>query len=109
MIEVSMTLSPIKDTSGDVIGISSISRDISERKRVENELIRRNQELSRLFFISSAMRGTLESQKLLRMILTAVTMSDGLGFNRAILFIVDKKRNILKGEMGVGPATHDEA
>lgn len=109
MIEVNMTLSPIKDTSGDVIGISGISRDISERKRVENELIRRNQELSRLFFISSAMRGTLESQKLLRMILTAVTMSDGLGFNRAILFIVDKKKNVLKGEMGVGPASHDEA
>ena len=33
IIEVSLTLSPIKDTAGEVIGISGITRDISERKR----------------------------------------------------------------------------
>ena len=109
IIEVSLTLSPIKDTAGEVIGISGISRDISERKRVEKELIRRNQELSRLFFISSAMRGTLELDRLLRMVLTAVTMSDGLGFNRAILFLVDEKKGVAKGAMGVGPASPEEA
>jgi PAS domain S-box-containing protein len=109
IIEVSLTLSPIKDTAGDVIGISGISRDISERKRVEKELVRRNQELSRLFFISSAMRGTLELDRLLRMVLTAVTMSDGLGFNRAILFLTDEKADVVKGVMGVGPANTEEA
>ncbi len=109
LIEVSMTLSPIKSASGGVIGVSSISRDISERKRIEKELIRRNQELSRLFFISSAMRGTIELDKLLRMVLTAVTMGDGLGFNRAILFLVDEEKNVLKGAMGVGPASPEEA
>ncbi|TAL28114.1 MAG: PAS domain S-box protein [Nitrospirae bacterium] len=109
IIEVSLTLSPIKDSAGEVIGISGISRDISERKRVEKELIRRNQELSRLFFISSAMRGTLDLDRLLRMVLTAVTMSDGLGFNRAILFLVDEKKGVVKGAMGVGPASPEEA
>lgn len=109
IIEVSLTLSPIKDTTGEVIGISGISRDISEKKRVENELIRRNQELSRLFFISSAMRGTLDLERLLRMVLTAVTMSDGLGFNRAILFLVDEAKRVIKGAMGVGPASPEEA
>lgn len=109
VIEVSLTLSPIKDASGEVIGISGISRDISERKRIEKELIRRNQELSRLFFISSAMRGTLELEKLLRMVLTAVTMSDGLGFNRALLFLMDEEGRKLRGAMGVGPASPEEA
>ncbi len=109
LIEVSLTLSPIKDASGEVIGISGISRDISEKKRVEKELIRKNQELQRLFMISTAMRGTLELPRLLRMILTAVTMSDGLGFNRAILFLIDEERNVIKGEMGVGPADYEEA
>ncbi|HDO21264.1 MAG TPA: PAS domain S-box protein, partial [Nitrospirae bacterium] len=102
-------LSPIKDTSGEVIAISGISRDISEKKKVEKELIRRNQELSRLFFISSAMRGTLELNKLLRMVLTAVTMSDGLGFNRSILFMIDEEKNVVRGVMGVGPADSEEA
>jgi PAS domain S-box-containing protein len=109
IVEVSLTLSPIKDAAGDVIGISGISRDISEKKRVEKELIRKNQEISRLFFISSAMRSTLELDRLLRMVLTAVTMSDGMGFNRAILFLIDESRNSLKGVMGVGPASPEEA
>jgi len=109
IIEVSLTLSPIKDAAGEVIGISGISRDISERKRVEKELVRRNKELSRLFFISSAMRGTLELDRLLRMVLTAVTMSEGLGFNRAILFLVDEKKEVIRGAMGVGPASYEEA
>jgi len=109
IIEVSLTLSPIKDAAGEVIGICGISRDISEKKRVEKELIRRSQEMSRLFFISSAMRSTLELNKLLRMVLTAVTMSDGMGFNRAILFLLNEERQALKGVMGVGPATPEEA
>ncbi|MFI5296203.1 MAG: PAS domain S-box protein [Thermodesulfovibrionales bacterium] len=109
IIEVSLTLSPIKDAAGEIIGISGISRDISGKKSVEKELIRRNQELSRLFFISSAMRGTLELDKLLRMVLIAVTMSDGMGFNRAILFLVDESKNVLKGAMGVGPGSPEEA
>jgi PAS domain S-box-containing protein len=109
LIEVSLTLSPIKDVTGDIIGISGISRDISDKKRVEKELIRRNQELSRLFFVSSAMRSTLELDRLLRMVLTAVTMSDGLGFNRAILFLVDEETESLRGTMGVGPSSPEEA
>lgn len=109
LIEVSLTLSPIKDASGSIIGVSGISRDISGRKAVEKELIKRNQELSRLFFISSAMRSTLDLNRLLRMILTAVTMGDGLGFNRAVLFLVDEERKVLKGAMGVGPSSYEEA
>lgn len=108
-IEISLTLSPVKDASGEIIGVSGISRDISEKKLVEKELIRKNQELSRLFFIGSAMRSTLDLEKLLRMILTAVTMSDGLGFNRAVLFLIDEEKRLLKGVMGVGPASHEEA
>jgi PAS domain S-box-containing protein len=109
IISVSLTLSPIKNAAGEIIGISGISRDISEKKNVEKELVRRNQELSRIFFISSAMRGTLELDRLLRMVLTAVTMGDGLGFNRSILFLVDEEMRILRGAMGVGPATYEEA
>jgi PAS domain S-box-containing protein len=108
-IEISLTLSPVLDSSGNVTGISGISRDISEKKRVEKELIRKNQELSRLFFINSVVRSTLSLDKLLRIVLTVVTMSDGLGFNRAILFLVDEQQNTVKGIMGIGPRSPEEA
>ncbi|MDA8155930.1 MAG: PAS domain S-box protein [Actinomycetota bacterium] len=107
LIEVSITLSPIKDAAGETIGISGISRDITKKKQVERDLIRKNQEVSRLYFISSAMRGTLELDRLLRMTLTTVTMSDGLGFNRAVLFWLED--GVLEGAMGVGPSSPDEA
>lgn len=109
LIEVSLTLSPILDHSGNVTGISGISRDISEKKMVEKELIRKNQELSKLFFINSVVRSTLDLDKLLKMVLTVVTMGDGFGFNRAILFLVDESTGTLKGTMGVGPASPEEA
>jgi PAS domain S-box-containing protein len=38
-IEVSVTISPIKDEAGHVIGASKIARDISDRKRIERMLI----------------------------------------------------------------------
>ncbi len=38
LIEVSLCVSPIKNARGDVIGISSIARDITEGKRAEREL-----------------------------------------------------------------------
>ncbi len=37
-IDVSLTVSPIKDEGGRVIGTSKIARDITERKRTETEL-----------------------------------------------------------------------
>jgi PAS domain S-box-containing protein len=37
-IDVSLTISPIKDGSGSVIGASTIARDITERRRMEEEL-----------------------------------------------------------------------
>ena len=37
MVDVSITLSPIRDDDGVVVGISSIIRDISERRRLEAE------------------------------------------------------------------------
>ena len=39
LIEVSVTISPIRDAAGHVIGASKIARDISERKEVERRLI----------------------------------------------------------------------
>jgi signal transduction histidine kinase len=46
---------------------------------------------------------------LLLVILTAVTAGDGLGFNRAILLLVDEQGSVIKGRLGVGPADSDEA
>ena len=38
LINVSITLSPVFDTSGELVAISTIARDITERKRAEEDL-----------------------------------------------------------------------
>ncbi len=44
-IDVSSRISPIKDTGGAVIGASNIARDITERKRADDEIQRLNNEM----------------------------------------------------------------
>jgi PAS domain S-box-containing protein len=38
-VQVSLTVSPIKDKSGDIIGGSTIARNISDSKKLENQLL----------------------------------------------------------------------
>ena len=59
-INISLTVSPIKDASDKVIGASTIARDITERKRMEEELKktmaeleRSNAELERFAYVAS--------------------------------------------------------
>jgi PAS domain S-box-containing protein/diguanylate cyclase (GGDEF)-like protein len=42
LINISVTVSPIRDTAGDVIGASKIARDITERKRADDKIRRLN-------------------------------------------------------------------
>ena len=48
-IVVSLTVSPIADSSGTIIGASKIARDITERKRVEAALAKRADEQAALY------------------------------------------------------------
>lgn len=44
-LEVEITVSPVRDSEGKVTGASAIGRDITERKRAEEEIRRLNEEL----------------------------------------------------------------
>jgi two-component system sensor histidine kinase/response regulator len=39
LVDVSLTISPVKDTSGKIIGASKIARDITQQKQAERELV----------------------------------------------------------------------
>ncbi len=44
-IHVSLTISPVKDSTGKIVGASTIARDITERKQAEEEIQRLNKTL----------------------------------------------------------------
>ncbi|OGP88892.1 MAG: hypothetical protein A2156_02525 [Deltaproteobacteria bacterium RBG_16_48_10] len=66
-------------------------------------------QLSTLCELNKTLLTTVHFERILGMILTATTHGDGLGFNRAMLFMVDEKRRVLKGTIAVGPDNAEEA
>ena len=60
-IDVSVTISPVKNARGEVIGASKIARDISERKRAEQRLV---MQLARLELFSLITRAIGQRQDL---------------------------------------------
>jgi diguanylate cyclase (GGDEF)-like protein len=82
---------------------------MEEITKIKQELERTRTELAILYEISNAMRTTLKMDEILYIILTGVTAHIGLGFNRAILFLVNEKLGIIEGKMGIGPETGEEA
>ena len=79
----------------------------TSRAVLENE--KRVKQLSTLCELNKALLTTVHFERILHLILTAVTIGDGLGFNRAMLFLVDEKSRTLRGEMALGPDNPEEA
>ena len=82
---------------------------MEEIERIKQELERTKFELDILYQISNAMRTTLRLDEVLYIILTGVTAHIGLGFNRAVLFLINDRERLIEGKMGIGPETDKEA
>jgi PAS domain S-box-containing protein len=53
-VDISLAVSPIRDAQSHVVGVSSIARDISERKRAEEQILKLNAELEHRVQIRTA-------------------------------------------------------
>ena len=49
IIDVSLTISPIRDATGQIVGASSIARDITARKRAEHDILQAKEDWERTF------------------------------------------------------------
>ena len=70
---------------------------------------RKDYQISLISQISESIQKDDEIDRVLYAILTAVTSGSGLGFNRAMLFLIDDVDSMLIGKMAVGPDTFEEA
>ena len=80
-----------------------------EKEQLQKELEKSRSELWMFYEISNLMRTTLKLDEVLYIILSCVTSHEGLGFNRAMLFLVNERKRVLEGKMGIGPDSADEA
>lgn len=66
-------------------------------------------QLSTLWELNKALLTTVNLERILHLTLTAITLGDGLGFNRAMLFMLNEKEHTLDGTMAIGPDSPEDA
>jgi PAS domain S-box-containing protein len=59
LVEVSLSVSPVRNSAGEIVGVSTIARDIGERKRAEREREHLVGELQRLLGEVKTLSGLL--------------------------------------------------
>jgi signal transduction histidine kinase len=80
-----------------------------ETARMAEEHEKRVKELSTLWELNKALLTTVNFERTLHLTLTAITIGEGLKFNRAMLFLVNEKDRLLEGTIAVGPDSAEEA
>ena len=80
LLDVSLSVSPLKDESGAIIGASKIVRDITQRKRAASALAEETRVLELLNSTGMAIAAQLNLQALIRTVTDAATQLSGARF-----------------------------
>lgn len=106
-IDVSLSISPIRDGAGRIVGASKVARDISERKRGEQAILALKDELAvqlgdlrRLHGMSRRLSTTLELHPILEETLRVAAAIQGTDL--AMLSLCDPHENDLKVKASLG-------
>jgi signal transduction histidine kinase len=98
VIDVALTVSPVRDAAGAIVGASKIARDITDRKLAEKEratLLAREQEARRtaelLNLVGPRLAGQLDLQKLLQEVTDIATALVEASFGAFFHNLVDEK------------------
>lgn len=86
-VDVSLGISPIKDSGGQVIGISTIARDITERKRQERRLAAQHK-------VTAILAEFTRMEDVAPRVLRA--LCEGLGWSIGALWCVDPQGPVLR-------------
>jgi len=73
LIDISLTVSPIKDATGTIIGASKVARDISERKRSEAAFAEQTAIIEAVNSVGQTLAGELDLHKLAQVVTDAAT------------------------------------
>jgi PAS domain S-box-containing protein len=79
-IDISLTVSPIRNAEGKIIGASKIARDITGQKRVEAQLRRQTLRLATLNNISKTISRDLDLDRTIRAVIDTATAVAGAEF-----------------------------
>ena len=73
LVDISLTVSPIKDASGTIIGASKVARDIGARKHAENAMREQSEIIETVNRLGLTLAGELNLDKLAQAVIDAAT------------------------------------
>ena len=88
LIDVSMSVSPLRNDLGQIIGASKIARDISERKQAEKQLLQRSREQQQLYRLAITLSQSPNLESIFDAALDAVLVC--LEAQRAAILLFDQ-------------------
>ncbi|UCE65748.1 MAG: hypothetical protein JSU85_12925 [Candidatus Zixiibacteriota bacterium] len=86
-----------------------VSEKTIHLEKASRQLKSKAEELTLIKIITDAVVKTTDLNKALKIILTGVTSGRAFGFNRAGIFLIDERQEMLIGKYAVGPRNKDEA
>ncbi|MDI6764413.1 MAG: PAS domain S-box protein [Thermodesulfobacteriota bacterium] len=103
-IEVLITATAIRDEGGQIIGYEGIIKDISPRKKMEEELIRRTEETQTLYDLSNLINQSLDLENILP---EALDRAMGfIGFEIGSIYLYNPNEEILELKFNKGFPPH---
>ena len=91
LIDVSLTVSPIKDASGQVVGASKIARDITRQKRAEDLIREQAHVLELLDTTGKLISSNLDLQNMLQTVTDTATQLTGAKFGAFFYNVIDER------------------
>ncbi|OAP39934.1 histidine kinase [Sinorhizobium glycinis] len=87
LVDISLTVSPVRDAAGRVVGASKIARDITEQRRAAEALAARLREQAALFRLTERLHRALDIAEVYEAALDAI--QGALGCHRASILLFD--------------------
>ena len=100
LVEISLSVSPIKDDSGQIIGASKIAHDISEPRRAERQLFRHAQQQQQLYRLADTLNHSTGPESVIyEVALDAILVC--LETRRASILLMDEGTMRFKASRGL--------
>lgn len=109
-LNISLTVSPIRDAKGDIVGVSKVARDITGRKRTETDLAVAREDLSlqvrtltALHDLAMKLAGVVELPDALRSITNTLVAQHEADAGVLLLHDEQEQRLIVRASTGLSP------
>ncbi|HEX3755148.1 MAG TPA: PAS domain S-box protein [Rhizomicrobium sp.] len=91
LLDISLSVSPLKNADGAVVGASKIARDITERKRAERQLEQQKRRLELLDHVSRLISRDLDLNRVVQTVTDIATELAGAKFGALFYNVLDEK------------------